>query len=142
MLSVIVNWAQYIGVGLMVGTVSGLLGIGGGILMVPLIVLLWKPDQDGVKIAIGTSLAVMIPTAIAGTLRHRAFGNVDFLLAACLAVGAVLGTLFIGAPLAERLPAGLLKRMFGVLMVVSGLKWSGAFEIVGKLFGGGAGGGQ
>ena len=56
----------------------------------------------------------MIPTAIAGTVRHTGFGNVDFALAGCLAVGAVVGSLFIGVPLAEHLPAGLLKRMFGV----------------------------
>jgi len=140
-LSFIIGWLQYLAVGLAVGTVSGLLGIGGGILMVPLIVLLWKHDPNGMKIAIGTSLACMVPTAIAGTLRHHhSFGNVDFALAGCLAVGAVLGTTFLGAPLAEHLPTETLKRLFGILMVISGLKWSGLLDVVAKLFSHGAGG--
>ena len=139
-MDILINWLSYLAVGVAVGTISGLLGIGGGILMVPLIVLLWKTGPDGIKIAIGTSLATMIPTSIAGTLRHHySFSNVDFTLAACLAVGAVAGTLFLGAPLAEHLPAATLKRIFGVLMVVSGLKWSGALDIVTGLFARGPG---
>lgn len=138
-MDIFTNWLSYVVVGLAVGTISGLLGIGGGILMVPLVVLLWKTGPDGIKVAIGTSLATMVPTALAGTLRHHGFANVDFSLAACLAVGAVLGTLFIGAPLAEHLPGETLKRVFGVLMIVSGLKWCGAVEFVVGIFARGPG---
>lgn len=119
------RWAGYLGAGTIIGIISGLFGIGGGILMVPLIVFAWGRDMH---LAVGTSLAVMIPSAIAGTLRHHAFGNVDFALAGALAVGAVVGTTWIGVPLAEALPAETLKKAFGIVMIVSGLKMAGVFD--------------
>lgn len=141
-MGVLTAWVQYIAVGLAVGTTSGLLGVGGGIIMVPIIVLLWKTGPDGIKAAIATSLAVMIPTSLAGTWKHHiSSGTVDFALAACLAIGSVVGTMYIGAPLANHLPAPLLKRIFGILMVISGLQWSGVFEAIGKLLPGNANGG-
>lgn len=116
------EWGSYLAVGLLVGTFSGLFGVGGGIIMVPLMILIWKLDM---KMAIGTSLAAMVPTALFGSIRHYGLRNVDLSLAACLSVGAILGTVFIGAPLVKVLPAELLKRMFGIVMLVSGLEWSG-----------------
>jgi uncharacterized membrane protein YfcA len=130
-LQLLVQWLGYLGVGLLVGTFSGLFGVGGGVIMVPLIVLIWKHD---VKIAIGTSLAAMVPTSFVGAARHYGLGNVNLHLAACLAVGAALGTAFIGAPLVKYLPSELLKKMFGIVMIVSGLQWSGLVELVKSLF--------
>jgi len=125
-------FSAYLGVGTLVGVISGLFGIGGGILMVPLIVFVWHREM---QTAIGTSLAVMVPASLAGVLRHHySFANVDFKLAAALAVGAMLGTALIGAPLAERLPGDTLKQLFGVVMVISGLKMAGLFEWVPTLF--------
>lgn len=136
-MAALVTVLEYLFVGLAVGALSGLLGVGGGILMVPLIVLIWKTD---VKVAIGTSLATMIPTALAGSLKHFTLGNVNPTIAAGLALGAVIGTVFIGAPLAHHLPGETLKRIFGVLMIVMGLQWSGVLGVFGKVFGNGAGG--
>jgi uncharacterized protein len=130
-LELVIKLAQYLIVGIAVGTLSGLLGVGGGILMVPLIMLIWKHN---VKVAIGTSLATMIPTAFAGSIKHFTLGNVDLNLAAFLAVGAILGTIFIGAPLANHLPAETLKKVFGVFMVVSGLQMAGSFTWLAGLF--------
>jgi len=118
--------ASYLAVGLVIGTVSALFGIGGGVLMVPAMVYIWGLEM---QVAVGTSLAVMIPTAIAGMLRHSiSYENVDFKLAAALAVGATAGAALLGAPLAEALPAETLKKGFGVLLVLSGLKMTGVFE--------------
>ena len=114
-------------IGLLAGLIGGLFGIGGGILMVPLIVFAWAREM---QVAVGTSLAVMIPAALAGTIRHHGYGNVDFKLAAALAAGAIVGTFFMGAPLAEYLPGETLKKAFGVLMVVVGLKMTGLFDYV------------
>lgn len=136
-MAALVNVLEYLLVGLAAGTVSGLLGIGGGILMVPLIVLIWKMDM---KIAIGTSLAVMIPLALAGGMKHFTLGHVNLTIAAGLAVGAIIGTVFIGAPLANYLPSDVLKRIFGVLMIVSGLQWSGVLGMISRVFGNGPGG--
>ena len=126
----IINWLAYVAVGLIVGTVSGLLGVGGGIIMVPVIVLLWKQDP---KLAIGTSLAIMVPTAITGALGHYRLGHVNLPLAACLAGGAILGAAYIGAPLTAHLPSETLKRIFGVLMLISGLQWSGLLQLLSRL---------
>lgn len=117
--------AGYVGVGAAAGFISGLFGIGGGILMVPLIVLIWNLPM---QMAVGTSLAVMCPTALAGVIRHYFYDNVDFKLAAALAVGAICGSFFLGAPLAEHLPAETLKKAFGVVMCLVGLKMTGLFD--------------
>ncbi|MFO8079196.1 MAG: sulfite exporter TauE/SafE family protein [Armatimonadota bacterium] len=120
--------AAYLGVGGVVGVISGLFGIGGGVLMVPAIIFLWNKEP---KIAVATSLAVMIPGAIAGVVRHHfSYGVVDWRIAAGLAVGTVIGSFAIGAPLANYLPAETLKKGFGILLVVSGLKMSGIFDFV------------
>ena len=114
----------YLGVGLAVGLLSGLLGIGGGVLLVPAIALIWGQSM---QVAVGTSLAVIVPCALAGTLRHHfSFGNVDFRLAGLLAVGSILGAFTLGAPLAEYLPGPVLKKIFGIVMIVIGLRMVGA----------------
>lgn len=77
-----------LGIGVVVGVMSGLLGIGGGILMVPALLYLWKENIPNMQMAVATSLAVMIPSTIAGTLRnHFSFGRVDWPLAVLLGVG-------------------------------------------------------
>lgn len=83
-------------IGLLAGAVSGLLGIGGGLIMVPLMVS-WLDIP--LKRALGTSLAAMLAMVIPGTIVHAALGHVDWLLALVLSVGAVPGAR-IGANLA------------------------------------------
>lgn len=126
----VLQWIQYLAAGLAVGAFSGLLGVGGGILMVPLIYYIWRQDP---KIAIGTSLATMVPTAISGAVTHLRLGHVNLTLAACLAVGAVLGSAFIGAPLTAYLPGETLKRIFGVFLLVVGLQFCGVLGWLVKL---------
>ena len=69
--------------GIFAGFVAGLLGVGGGIIMVPLIAYILTQTQTGVLTAmhsaIGTSLAVIIPTSFLSAKTHMALGNVDFL---------------------------------------------------------------
>ena len=116
---------SYLGVGLTVGIVSALLGIGGGVLLVPALVLIWACSMHT---AVGTSLAVITVCSLAAAIRHHMLGNVDFALAGALAVGAVVGSFFIGAPLAEIVPGETLKKIFGVLFAVIGLRMVGLFE--------------
>lgn len=120
-----------LGVGLVVGVMSGLFGIGGGILMVPALYYLWRQDM---QTAVGTSLAVMIPTALAGTIRNSSFGTVDWRVAALFAIGGILGTYLIGAPLAQHIPSEVLKRLFGVLTAIMGLHMAGAGELISRLW--------
>ncbi len=116
-----------LGIGVVVGVMSGLLGIGGGILMVPALLYLWKENIPNMQMAVATSLAVMIPSTIAGTLRnHFSFGRVDWPLAVLLGVGAVVGTYVIGVPLAQHIPSDTLKKIFGVALIIFGLQMVGA----------------
>src|SRR4029077_19035521 len=100
-------------IGLVGGVTSGLFGVGGGVVMVPCMFYFLKLD---IKTAIGTSLVVIIPTAITGAAKHQHLGNIDWRAAASLAPLAIAGG-FLGAWLTGHLPADTLKRMFGGLLV-------------------------
>jgi uncharacterized membrane protein YfcA len=121
-------------IGLAVGTLSGLLGVGGGILMVPAILHFWPSGgaDEVMKRAVATSLAVMVPVSLCGAVRHFLFGNVDLNVAAGLALGAIVGTLFIGAPLANAMQGDSLKKAFGIIMVIFGLQVAGVFNFLTK----------
>lgn len=99
------------GVGLLAGLLSGLLGLGGGIVMVPGFSQLVRLD---LKQAIATSLACVALFAIPGTITHAALGNVDWRFALFLAVGVVPGAL-LGAGLTVRAEER------GLRIVVAGL---------------------
>ena len=74
------------GIGLLVGLLAGLLGIGGGVIVVPALVLLFEVADVTAK---GTSLLVVLPTAIVGTLRNMRHGNVDLRGALLTGAGGV-----------------------------------------------------
>lgn len=99
--------------GLFAGTLSGLLGIGGGIIIVPALTQLFKVPAN---VAVGTSLLIIIPTAITGSITHYMKGNLNFGLALLVMVGAVAGG-YLGARLVSLMPEVLLRRLFAVLLV-------------------------
>jgi uncharacterized membrane protein YfcA len=108
------------------GFASGLLGIGGGIIMVPAI--LWIVESMGfascaMKVAVATSAAVILPTAISGAWRHNKKKAVRWraalILGPCGAVGSALG-----AYIANQLSCDVLKTGFGILLLVVAL-WMG-----------------
>jgi uncharacterized membrane protein YfcA len=101
-------------VGVVGGLLSGAFGVGGGILMVPLLINLAGMDQ---RRASATSLVAIIPASIAGSLGYLAQGQVDVLAALLLGAGGVVGAFF-GTRLLRRLPLALLRWMFVALLVV------------------------
>ena len=105
-------------IGLFGGTLGGLFGVGGGIIMVPAMVLAMGVPP---KTAIGTSLMVIVPTALIAGLKHYQQGNVDWRVGLSLAPMALVGGI-LGAYLTTHIPADSLKKMFGVLLVVVGAK--------------------
>ena len=105
-------------IGLFGGVTSGLFGVGGGIVMVPAMVYLLNTN---IKTAIGTSLIVIIPTAITGAFKHQQLGNIDWKMAASLVPLAIIGG-FIGAALTKPLPADTLKKLFGGFMILAGCR--------------------
>ena len=109
-------WWLFIVLGVCAGLVSGALGLGGGIVFIPSLVLLWGFGQ---KSAQGTALAVMVPMTLVGALRYWKNPEIDMSLTIILliALGALLGALA-GTELASRLPNHVLKKVFSILLVI------------------------
>jgi len=106
--------AALLAIGLAAGFLAGLLGIGGGILIVPALVLLLGFDQH---LAQGTSLVVIIPAALAGSVTHYRRGRLQLRDAAFVAAGGVVGAA-IGSLSALSLDDLLLQRLFAVVLLV------------------------
>ena len=103
-----------IGVGLAAGLLSGLFGVGGGTVIVPMLVLLLRFDQ---RLAAGTSLAAIVPTAAVGVVSYAVHGSVAWIPALILAAGAVVGAQ-IGTWLLARLPQNALRWGFVAFLAV------------------------
>jgi len=104
-----------IAIGLAAGLLSGLFGVGGGTVIVPLLLLFLRFEQ---RLAAGTSLAAIVPTATVGVVSYAVHGSVAWIPALILAAGAVVGAQ-IGTWLLARLPQNALRWGFiGFLLVV------------------------
>lgn len=95
-------------IGVTAGLASGLLGIGGGTIVTPLLALVSPLPQAAV---LGTSLLAMLPPSAVALLQHRALGNVDFRMGAALAAGTALGGA-VGSGMAVDAPRGALEAVF------------------------------
>lgn len=107
-----------VGVGLGAGVVGGMFGIGGGLIIVPALMLAFGLDQ---KTATGTSLlAQLLPVAIFAVVEYNRRGEVRTGWGLAIAVGLVGGTL-VGARLTATLSPATMKRLYGVFLVSVGL---------------------
>jgi uncharacterized membrane protein YfcA len=107
-----------IGVGLGAGVLGGLFGIGGGLIIVPALILGFGLDQ---KTAAGTSLlAQLLPVALLAVIEYYNRGEVKFGWGVSIAGGLLFGTL-LGAKLSGMLNQGDMKRIYGVFLVLCGL---------------------
>lgn len=105
-------------IGIAAGVMSGLMGVGGGIVMIPLMTSFLGLTQHK---AHGTSLAVIVFTAISGALTYGWQGHTDILVALELAAGSMAGAR-IGALVMNRIPARQLRLLFGVFIFLVGLR--------------------
>jgi uncharacterized membrane protein YfcA len=105
----------YLLIGLVAGTVAASLGVGGGVVFVPSLVIFFSFDQH---LAQGTSLAVIVPTAMVGAWVHARADRVVWRYAFPLGVAGVLGG-FIGGGIALALDDTVLRRLFAALLVVT-----------------------
>jgi uncharacterized protein len=105
-------------VGAIGGFLSGLFGVGGGIIMVPLLVWLIGLDQ---RRASATSLIAIVPAAIAGTIQYAVAGHLDIVVGLLVALGGIGGSL-IGTRLLKRLSLGWLRWLFIGLLLVAAVR--------------------
>ena len=96
------------------GLASGMLGIGGGAVLVPIMVLILLMP---IHLAVATSMFTMILTSLSGVVQHYALGHVNFEFALLLAVGSVLGAQ-LGAYASKRLSGKNLHRIFAVVLLI------------------------
>lgn len=115
--------------GLFVGVASGILGVGGGTLLVPIMTLGFGFSQH---LAQGTSLAAVIPTAIVGAITHDRQGNVLRRAALYMALGGTAGAV-VGALAAVHLPREVLARAFALLLLFAAVRlWPRKSETVAR----------
>jgi uncharacterized membrane protein YfcA len=114
--------AELVGIGLAAGVLSGMFGVGGGLLFVPALVLI--ADLSHVD-ASATSLAAMIPVVLVGVWRQRQADNVRWRPAIVIGLSSAVGVGG-GAALAEALPEDALRILFAVLLLATAtrLVWS------------------
>jgi uncharacterized membrane protein YfcA len=113
--------------GLFVGVASGILGVGGGILLVPTMTIAFSLPQH---LAQGTSLAAIIPTSVVGAVTHDRRGNVLRRAALYMALGGVAGAV-VGALIALRLPREVLARAFALMLLFAAYRlWPRKAETV------------
>lgn len=103
------------------GVLAGLFGVGGGILFVPTLALVLGLTQVHAE---ATSLLAIIPTVVVGAWRQHRHGNVDWRAAVLIGLGSLAGVEG-GVQAAHALPEGVLRRLFGVLMlfVAANIAW-------------------
>lgn len=106
---------MFIGIGLAAGVLAGMFGIGGGLVIVPALIILAKMSATS---ATGTSLgALLLPVGALGAWEYWRHGHVNIRAALLLALGLFLGAWF-GARLAVQLPPQVLRRSFAVFLLV------------------------
>lgn len=108
--------ALLVGVG--AGILSGLFGVGGGILVVPALTMILRLDQ---RLASGTSLGAVFPISVASLVTYWSQDNVDWTMALWLSVGAVGGAIY-GTKLIHRLPRRAIGYLFTVMLVLTAIR--------------------
>jgi uncharacterized membrane protein YfcA len=106
-------------IGLVAGVLSGLFGIGGGILIIPSLIFF---ANFHTKLAIGTSLgAMLLPVGLLGAYAYYQQGNLNIKGSLLLGLGLFLGA-YIGAKLSQAIPGATLQRMFAVFIVLMAIR--------------------
>jgi len=116
------NILQFALIGMVVGFLGGFLGVGGGIILIPLLLYWAFPSMNIspeviVHLSFGTSLAIIIPTSLSGSFAHSRVGNVIWRVVFQLAIPGIPGSL-LGSTLAAYLKGPLLIKLFALLLIV------------------------
>jgi hypothetical protein len=104
--------------GFLAGILTGIMGVGGGVVLVPMMVLILAVPQH---LAQGISMLVIIPTVIVAIVKLRNSNLFQYRIAIFLAAGSIMGSL-ISSNLVQHIDAAILKRIFGILVIYSSIK--------------------
>lgn len=106
-------------VGIAAGMLSGMVGVGGGIIIVPALIYFLGYSQMNAQ---GTSLAlIMLPVGFLGVIQYYKMGHINYNIVMIIAVGFVLGSFF-GSKFALSLPQETMKKTFAILMILIAIK--------------------
>jgi len=106
-------------IGIITGVMAGMLGIGGGLVVIPALVIFMGMSQQTAQ---GTSLAMMLPPiGILAAYNYYKAGHVDIKIAIMLAITFIAGSYF-GSKLAIKLPQELMKKIFGIFLLLVAIK--------------------
>jgi uncharacterized membrane protein YfcA len=106
-------------IGTITGVMAGMLGIGGGLVVIPALVMVMGMSQQSAQ---GTSLAMMLPPiGILAAYNYYKAGHVDIRFALLLALAFILGSYF-GSKVAVRLPQDTLKKIFGIFLLLVSIR--------------------
>lgn len=103
--------------GILVGSLGGLVGIGGGVVLVPLLLYVYGL---GMHLAAGTSLSIVLPLSLAGAISHFQRGNVDLRLTLLIGIGGIIGSV-LGSWAGSHLPGTVLKKIFAMILLLIAL---------------------
>lgn len=116
-----IEWLSYAAAGIVAGLVAGLFGIGGGLIIVPILmtVFSWQAmsPEIAIHVAIGTSLMTISVTSLSSMRAHHRYGTTQWPLVAKLAPGLIVGSLA-GAVIAASLSSGLLQKIFALFALL------------------------
>lgn len=115
----------YLGIGAIGGLIAGLLGVGGGVVIVPALVFAFAheglPPEFRMQMAVGTSLATIVVTATSSLRAHDRHGNVRWPLFWQLAPGIVSGAI-VGSWVSHILPSATLQKLFAIFLLASSIQ--------------------
>lgn len=107
-----------VGLGFCAGILTGIMGVGGGVVLVPMMVLLLAVPQH---LAQGISMLVIIPTVIVAIIKLRQANLFQYRMALLLATGSIIGSL-LSSNLVQLIDGVVLKKIFGVLVIYSSIR--------------------
>lgn len=120
-----IEWLSYAGAGVIAGLLAGLFGIGGGLIIVPILMLVFSLQamsaDVAIHVAIGTSLMTICLTSLSSMRAHHRFGTIDWVLVRKLAPGLALGSLS-GAVIAANLSSQWLQSFFGAFALLMAVR--------------------
>jgi uncharacterized protein len=125
----------YLALGCVAGLLAGLLGVGGGLVIVPGLLFIFSrlglAPQVLTHLAVGTSLLTIVATALSSTRAHHRLGGIRWPVVFHLMPGILLGV-WAGAGLAHLLPGDWLKRLFGTFLLLVAAQMAGGFRRAGQ----------